>query len=77
MFTAAQAAQKGTRSVLTGSTSFTAAQAAQKKTDEPMAPLHDEFSHGADMFRYIGQAVDLMTNAAIGEYQEAPAPVYY
>lgn len=42
-----------------------------------MGPMHDEFSHGADMFRYIGQAVDLMTNAAIGEYQEAPAPVYY
>ena len=48
-----------------------------QKTDEPMGPMHDEFSHGADMFRYIGQAVDLMTNAAIGEYQEAPAPVYY
>ncbi len=31
------------------------------KTDEPMAPLHDEFSHGADMFRYIGQAVPSMS----------------
>jgi len=31
-----------------------------EKTQEPMGPLHDEFSHGADMFRYIGQAVELM-----------------
>lgn len=30
------------------------------KNGEPMGPLHDEFSHGADCFRYIGQAVDLM-----------------
>lgn len=31
-------------------------------TNEPMGPLHDEYSHGADMFRYLGQAVDLMSN---------------
>lgn len=31
-------------------------------TNEPMGPLHDEFSHGADMFRYLGQSVDLMSN---------------
>ncbi|THJ36182.1 PBSX family phage terminase large subunit [Lampropedia aestuarii] len=43
------------------------------KTDEPMAPLHDEFSHGADMFRYLGQAVPLMVNATY-EYKEAPEP---
>lgn len=30
------------------------------KNGEAMGPLHDEFSHGADCFRYIGQAVDLM-----------------
>lgn len=30
------------------------------QTNEPMGPLHDEFSHGADMFRYIGQAVPMM-----------------
>jgi len=29
-------------------------------TNEPIAPLHDEHSHGADMYRYIGQSVDLM-----------------
>lgn len=47
------------------------------KTDEPMAPLHDEFSHGADMYRYIGQAIDLMRNSTHHEYTEAPAPVCY
>ena len=30
------------------------------KTGEPMAPLHDEYSHGADAFRYLGQAVERM-----------------
>lgn len=35
-----------------------------EKTDQPTGPLHDEFSHGADMFRYVGQAVDLMSGAA-------------
>lgn len=44
-----------------------------EKTNEPMAPLHDEYSHGADMFRYIGQAVELMRNDAQPEYKEAPA----
>lgn len=34
-----------------------------KKTNEPSGPLHDEYSHGADAFRYLGQAVDLMSNA--------------
>ena len=29
-------------------------------TGEPGAPLHDEFSHGADMFRYAAMAVDRM-----------------
>ena len=32
------------------------------RTDEPGAPLHDEFSHGADAFRYLGQAVEVMKN---------------
>lgn len=32
------------------------------KTGEPTAPLHDEFSHGADAFRYLGQSVDRMVN---------------
>lgn len=35
-----------------------------QRTDEAAGPLHDEFSHGADMFRYIGQAVGLMGSGA-------------
>lgn len=35
------------------------------KLGEPMGPLHDEFSHGADCFRYIGQAVELMRSSAV------------
>lgn len=31
-----------------------------QNTGEPSAPLHDEYSHGADMFRYAAQAVELM-----------------
>mgnify|MGYP000382565810 CR=1 FL=1 len=34
-----------------------------KATNEPGAPLHDEYSHGADMFRYAGMVVEKMTNA--------------
>jgi phage terminase large subunit len=33
-------------------------------TREPGAPLHDEYSHGADMFRYAAMAVEEMGNAA-------------
>lgn len=33
-----------------------------QKTLEPGAPLHDEFSHGADMFRYLGVAADQLHN---------------
>lgn len=33
-----------------------------ERTNEPMEPLHDEYSHGADAFRYLGQAVELMKN---------------
>ncbi len=29
-------------------------------TNEPGEPLHDEYSHGADMFRYVGQSVEMM-----------------
>lgn len=28
------------------------------KTDEAMSPVHDEFSHGADAYRYLGMAID-------------------
>jgi phage terminase large subunit len=33
------------------------------QTGEPMGPLHDEYSHGADCFRYIGQSVEIMPSA--------------
>ncbi len=33
-------------------------------TDEPATPLHDEFSHGADAFRYLAMSSDLMSNDA-------------
>lgn len=44
-------------------------------THEPMEPLHDEFSHGADNFRYIGQAVDQMSTVFESTYTEAPPPI--
>ena len=31
-------------------------------TNEPTAPVHDEYSHGADAFRYLCVSVDKMTN---------------
>jgi phage terminase large subunit len=33
-----------------------------KQTDVPGSPLHNEFSHGADMLRYAAINVDRMTN---------------
>lgn len=41
-------------------------------TNEPMGPLHDEFSHGADMFRYLAQAVPLMSNEPVHQQEEEP-----
>lgn len=41
------------------------------KTGEPGAPLHDEHSHGSDMFRYAAMAVDQMGNA------QANKPIVY
>jgi phage terminase large subunit len=35
-------------------------------TREPMGPLHDEFSHGADVFRYLCLVSDLMRSSASG-----------
>lgn len=35
-------------------------------TNEPGAPLHDEFSHGADAFRYMSIALDSMKNETWG-----------
>jgi len=33
-----------------------------QKTQEPTAPLHDQYSHGADAFRYAAMAVNRMGN---------------
>lgn len=44
------------------------------KTGEPTAPLHDEYSHGADMYRYIGQAVERMASTNLHDYEEPEAP---
>ena len=41
------------------------------QTGEPMGPLHDEHSHGADCFRYIGQSVEIMPSA-VGESDYTP-----
>ena len=42
------------------------------KTGEPGAPLHDAYSHGADGFRYLGQAVDSMASNFAARYEESP-----
>lgn len=34
------------------------------RTNEATGPLHDEFSHGADAFRYLSMAVPIMNNLA-------------
>lgn len=44
------------------------------KTGEATTPLHDEYSHGADNFRYLGQSVDQMKNDLEPDYEEAPPP---
>lgn len=36
-----------------------------KTTSEAGTPRHDEFSHGADAFRYLGLVADQLTNSAV------------
>ena len=43
-------------------------------TNEPMEPLHDQYSHGADGFRYIAMWLPEMDSGASHEYQEPEAP---
>ena len=33
-----------------------------QQTNEPGGPLHDEYSHGADAFRYLALCADEMRN---------------
>lgn len=42
-----------------------------KNTDEPNRPVHDEFSHGADMYRYLSVVADNLTNDS---FKSAPPP---
>lgn len=41
--------------------------AINQRTNEATGPLHDEFSHGADAFRYLGMAVPLASNSLQSE----------
>jgi phage terminase large subunit len=46
-----------------------------KKTGEAGAPLHDEYSHAADMWRYAAQAVERMGVRTAKPKTEAPVPM--
>lgn len=49
--------------------------AIHSKTNEPMAPLHDEYSHGADSMRYLALWVSEMHSvAAQSDYVEQESP---
>lgn len=39
-------------------------------TNQPTSPLHDEYSHGADAFRYLATAIDSMRNDNIKRRRE-------
>jgi phage terminase large subunit len=43
-------------------------------TNEPMEPLHDQYSHGADGFRYIAMWLPEMDSGASHDYEEPEAP---
>jgi len=42
-------------------------------TNEPGAPLHDEYSHGADNMRYVSLSADMMINEDEDEVTRLPA----
>lgn len=48
--------------------------AVNQQTNEPGAPLHDEYSHGADDLRYIAINADKMSNETDGDYAPIPEP---
>ena len=41
-------------------------------TNEPGAPVHDEFSHGADAWRYVGVVASELSNEDMGSATSAP-----
>lgn len=48
--------------------------AVNQQTNEPGAPLHDEYSHGADDLRYIAINADKMSNETDGNYAPLDIP---
>ncbi len=44
--------------------------AINQQTQEAGAPLHDEFSHGADNLRYIAMSIDFMDNEEPEDYED-------
>lgn len=44
-----------------------------QQTNEPGSPLHDEFSHGADVFRYLAINADSMINEDMNRMPNIPA----
>jgi phage terminase large subunit len=40
-------------------------------TGQPTGPLHDEYSHGADAFRYLATCVDMLKNDNIVKRRRA------
>ena len=48
--------------------------AINQQTNEPGAPLHDEYSHGADNLRYICINAERMTNETYGDLPPLPEP---
>jgi len=41
-----------------------------RSTEEPSLPVHDEWSHGADAWRYLGLVVDKFTNETQSSLQK-------
>lgn len=51
-------------------------------TGEPASPVHDEYSHGADAFRYLGVVAELLTNEdeyqpPVSEYEASDSSMGY
>ena len=46
--------------------------AVNKNTGEPGAPIHDEYSHGADSWRYVGVVADQLKNEDESPFGNAP-----
>jgi phage terminase large subunit len=47
-----------------------------QQTQQPEGPLHDEYSHGADAFRYVATCVDMLRNDNPGKKRRDPGVAY-